>query len=429
MTEPIRFGIKTLLRASALLLLGAFAQFLVSPSVAVGQSERAASVDAPSHGRFAAALSNELPPAQYGTYQYVGHPSESQLNRGFQFTDPPSAAGTRADGTTTQHSPATAAPGELPTETAASPAWGHADLQQVQYPLMDETADDLNKLDGRTATTPGRPRFTAPIVTSPVPSPTAPSDSLGLQAQFLGDATHVIGSGNSLGITTLTARAVLETPRLPGVSLRPLFGWHFLNGPRRTDLPGQLYDASVEARMYWPFGERLIGEFAIAPGVYSDFNNTSGDALRIVGRAVGYYRWSPDVRLAAGATYLDRQDVRALPIAGVIWTPTPDDQFTLLFPQPRIAHRYRKDADHERWVYLSGEFGGGSWAIQRASGRDDVVSYRDWRLITGIEFKYANKTSWRIEGGYVFSRELEYVSNIGNYQPGDTSMIRAAFVY
>ncbi len=428
MTGTICFGVKTIRSVLASLALCTLVEVVLGPTLAVGQSGQAVSAGGFSDDGFSAALSDELPPAQYGTYQYIGPPSKSRLDRGFQYIDPASA-GTQADGAATRGAPAATTPREHPFGTSAPTAWGHADLQQVQYPLMDETPDDLNELDRRTAASPRDPRFMAPIVTSPVQTPAAPSDGLGLQTQFLGDVTHVIGSGNSLGITTLTARAVLETPRLPGVSLRPIFGWHFLNGPRRTDLPGQLYDASIEARMYWPFSERIIGEFALSPGVYSDFNNTSGDALRIVGRAVGYYRWSPDLRLAAGATYLDREDVRALPIAGVIWTPTPDDQLTLLFPQPRIAHRYRKDADHERWVYLSGEFGGGSWAIQRASGRDDIVSYRDWRLITGIEFKYTDKTSWRIEGGYVFSRELEYTSNIGNYQLGDTSMIRAAFVY
>src|SRR5690606_32614937 len=163
--------------------------------------------------------------------------------------------------------------------------------------------------------------------------------------------------------------------------------WHFVHGPRRTDLPGQLYDASLEARMYWPFHDQLIGEFALAPSIFTDGDNTSGYALRIVWRGVGYYIWSPDVQLAAGSTFLDRKDILVLPIAGVIWTPTPDHRLDLLFPQPRIAHRYRHDAHHERWVYLSGELGGGSWAIERRTGRDDIVSYRDLRLITGIEWK------------------------------------------
>ena len=73
---------------------------------------------------------------------------------------------------------------------------------------------------------------------------------------------------------------------------------------------------------------------------------------------------------------------------------------------------------------MSGELGGGSWAIERSTGADDVASYRDLRLITGIEVKFNDKSSWRVEGGYVFGRELEYVSKIGNYKPRDTAYPR-----
>jgi hypothetical protein len=356
---------------------------------------------------FSSALSGELPPGRYGGYQFRGAFPPSRLDRGLQYADPPAEDPSHAGGLT----------------DPAAIDWEQTPTQQVQYPLSEPDYDQIEEQADQP------PHGAPPILTTPGHAPAAEAEGWKLKAHVPSDLTHVFGSGNTLGMTTVTTGVILESARLPGASLRPRFGWHFPHGPTRTDLPGQLYDASVEARMYWPFRDHLIGEFAIAPSIFSDFENTSSDALRIVGRGVGYYVWSDNLKFAAGVTYLDRKDIQLLPIAGVIWTPTPDHRFDLVFPQPRIARRFRRDAEHERWVYLSGELGGGSWAIQRSTGVDDVVSYRDLRLITGIEWKFAGDSSCRIEGGYVFGRELEYVSNIGNYEPRSTSMLRAAFVY
>lgn len=377
-----------------------------------GQTRLMAGAEAVPPSELSSALSGQLPPGRYGGYQYQGAFPSSRLDRGLQYAGPTADDSAQA--------------GVVTDPTAID--WEHTPTQQVQYPLSEP---DYEEIEDQAGPSPGRvpPHWAPPILATPSHSPAAEADGWGLKAQVPSDLTHVFGSGNTLGITTVTTGVILESSRRPGASLRPRFGWHFPHGPTRTDLPGQLYDASVEARMYWPFRDNLIGEFALAPSIFSDFENTSSDALRIVGRGVGYYVWSPNLKFAAGVTYLDRKDIQLLPIAGIIWTPTPDHRLDLVFPQPRIARRFRKDDQHERWVYLSGELGGGSWAIQRSTGVDDVVSYRDLRLITGIEWKFAGETSFRFEGGYVFGRELEYVSNVGNYQPRSTTMLRATFAF
>lgn len=356
---------------------------------------------------------DDRPPPQYGAYQYLEPFPHTPIRGGFQF----------ADESATQHDAQESEFADI------EQLFGHTirpdvkTVQQAQYPL-DENSPVI--IDGGVTEPRGTSHWVAPVLATP-DSFSEPSELDWIRIAGANvDATHVVGTGNFLGITTLQAGVVLESPRFKAFSVRPRFGWHTLHGPRRTDLPSQLYDVSVEMRMYWPFGDRWLGEFAIAPGLYTDFQNTGGDAVRIVGRAVGYYRWSPELQLAVGAAYLDRQDVAAVPVAGLVWTPTPDDRIEILVPRPRLAHRFRREDNHERWVYVAGEFGGGSWAIKRTTGSDDIATYRDFRMITGIEFKFDDGSSWRLEGGYVFGRELEYDSNRGNYQPRDTAMIRAA---
>ena len=296
--------------------------------------------------------------------------------------------------------------------------WGHADVLQIQYPLDEPPATSA----------PDDPEWTSPQQNSPVhcDEQCDPWVSLG---EIRGDATTVFGSGDDLGWTTFTLRGVFESPRLPGFSIRPIFGWHLIDEPDSTDLPDQVYDLSVEMRMYWPFGDRWLGEFAIAPGMFSDFDNTSGDAVRIVSRGIGYYKWSDSLRLAIGVAYLDRKDISWLPLGGVIWTPNPEWRYEITIPRPRIAHRIWCDGQDERWIYLAGEFGGGSWAVQRAGGADDVATYRDYRLLLGVESNYESGRAWRVEAGYAFGRELEYESTVGDLEPDAVGLLRAGLTY
>ncbi|MCA9024977.1 MAG: hypothetical protein KDA86_07170 [Planctomycetaceae bacterium] len=370
----------------------------------------------PHSGPETALTAEQLPPSQFGAYQYLTPDSYSGREQGLQFIDPPTS-GTIPDYFQLFGHASLVEPSENLEQS---------DILQTQYPL-DNRSPATNE-DEFVHTSP-EPRWVPPLVATqePIAEPQQ-CDWITISSTSL-DATYVAGSGNSLGFTTVTGRVVFESPRFKAFSVRPQVGWHNLNGPRSTDLPSQLYDVTIEMRMYWPFGDRWLGEFAIAPGLFTDFQNTTGDAIRIVGRAVGYYRWSPDLQLAIGAAYLDRQDVAALPVAGLVWTPTQDDRVELLIPRPRFAHRFRNDPSQERWIYVAGEFGGGSWGIERTNGTNDIATYRDFRLITGIEFKFTDRSDWRVEGGYVFGREVEYLSNVGNYQPRNTTMIRAALTF
>jgi len=109
--------------------------------------------------------------------------------------------------------------------------------------------------------------------------------------------------------------------------------------------------------------------------------------------------------------------------------PREDVRLEVIFPRPKLAYRLMRDESQSRWVYLAGEFGGGSWAIERTTGSKDVATYSDWRLILGLENKFANKTSWLFEAGYVFNRQLDYNSGAGDFDPGDTAMIRAGLTF
>lgn len=218
------------------------------------------------------------------------------------------------------------------------------------------------------------------------------------------------------------------------------FGARWLNGPNSPDLPPYLFNILINVGTVTQVSDRFAFDAVISPGWYSDFSNKGVEAFRLPWHFVTYTKTSDEWQWVLGITDLSRRDIRLLPVAGFIYEPRSGNvRMDLVFPKPKIAWRaYEsqsyKNGDwsikrHEGWLYLAGELGGGSWAISRADRSYDVVTYRDYRLFAGLESKRAKGNASRIEIGWIFGRAVEYMSNLGNYNPSDSLMIRYSSDY
>jgi hypothetical protein len=147
--------------------------------------------------------------------------------------------------------------------------------------------------------------------------------------------------------------------------------------------------------------------------------------FRYPAHAVGYLTVNPAVDLVFGVDYLDRADIKLLPVAGLIWVPTPEMRFELVFPRPRavfqLTDRYR--------LYFAGELGGGTWAIERESMAIDLATYRDLRACVGLEHIHKDGQRSAFEVGYLFDRRLEYTSGIGDMPLNDSVIFRLVTIY
>lgn len=245
----------------------------------------------------------------------------------------------------------------------------------------------------------------------------------------IGTATWIAPRSDGVGITSLDVRGSIEFPNFQALWFVPRVAAHWLDGPTATDMPPRLYDVSFESVGALPIGKRWIVQAAIAPSFFTDGTNTTGKAFRLPGRVLAFWKYSESLTIVGGILYLDRDDVKAIPSAGVLWNPNEDWKFELAAPRPRIAWRFSHDDDSARWGYLVGEFGGGTWAIQRASGLNDVATLSDYRLMAGYERKWTSGRSWLIEAGYVFSRTLEYTSKLGDADLPSTCLVRLGLTF
>ncbi|MCH7688171.1 MAG: hypothetical protein IH899_16065, partial [Planctomycetes bacterium] len=157
-------------------------------------------------------------------------------------------------------------------------------------------------------------------------------------------------------------------------------------------------------------------------------------AFRLIGQGLAFFAFSYQTQVVAGLTYLDRFDINFLPVFGLIHSPREEIKLNIVFPAPKLAYRLRQQSDYELWTYLAGEFGGGSWAVQRAvvvpaAIRKDRIAYTDWRLMLGLERKTTDGRTMFLEAGYVFNRKLKYNSGLGDFDPDDAAMLRAGLAY
>ncbi len=243
------------------------------------------------------------------------------------------------------------------------------------------------------------------------------------------------GGADGLGLSELELKTVLGLPipsRRSPMLLTPTFSVDYLDEPLGADLPPRVYEASVQFRWWKRFTPRFGIDFALTPGVYSDFEQSTDEAFRTPGHVVSRFEWTPNVHFVLGVAYLDRPDLDWLPIGGIVWTPHEDLKLDLVFPRPRIARRlyclgaFGEEVQH--WAYVAGEFGTKVWAIRRA-GANDLLTYRDCRLLLGLERKALGGLDLKLEVGYVFSREIQFTSAAPDIDPADTVMLRLGVSY
>lgn len=260
--------------------------------------------------------------------------------------------------------------------------------------------------------------------------PPPASRSVGPYQQSLFTTTYV--GGSELGLTTFDMRSVFAFP-LPNedspLILTPGYGWTLVDGPNYTDLPSQLHEAYLDVRYVKRFTPAFLIDLGVTPGLYSDFEGSHRDAFRLGARGVVAMTYSPTVQIVAGVAYLDRDDVEFLPLGGIVWTPSDDVRLELVSPRPRFMRRLWKEGYREAWWYVAGELGGGSWAIARRCGCSDVVNYYDARAVLGFELKNEQGLGALLEAGYVFNRNLEYLSGGPSFEPDDTFVIRAGLTF
>lgn len=258
-------------------------------------------------------------------------------------------------------------------------------------------------------------------------------ENVGFRYTWLPKLTN---DNTALQIQDFDVSATAQFPNFLGCNapllVTPAFVLHLWDGPQNLvqNLPGNAYSAYLDFAWNPEFTPRLYAELGFRAGVYSDFKTFNSNSVRLQGLGVGAVRLTPTTTLKAGVVYLDRLDIKLLPVLGVTWQPDARSKFDLVFPYPRISKYWTTFGDKEVWWYVGGEYGGGSWTIQRDTGMgfvDDQVDINDYRVFFGLEATHPNRLRAYVELGFVWERQLVYRSAIPTLNVDNTLMLRTGF--
>jgi len=241
------------------------------------------------------------------------------------------------------------------------------------------------------------------------------------------------GHLDDVGITEVELYLATALPlpsREQPLVITPGFDMRSFEGPISPDLPETVYDAYLQFMWLPRWNEQWSAYISVSPGIYSDFEQFNEKAIRVVGKGIARYEMIPGtLELLLGAMYLDRGDFNVLPAGGVIWMPYDGVRYELLFPRPKLAWRFAEDAGYsEDWFYVSGEFGGDVWLVER-SATVERMTMRDLRAIVGLERRKDGGAGCRLEVGYVFARSFEFDISATEYEPDDTALVRFGMSY
>ena len=257
------------------------------------------------------------------------------------------------------------------------------------------------------------------------------------QADFTATWLARGNASRDFGETELELKGYFVLP-LPNkrhpMMLMPGFAVHYLDGPEDIDLPARLYDTYLQFRWVHKLSKRWAAEVSVTPGVFSDFEQGTDEAIRITGHFGAMWDWRSDLQLILGVAYLDRDDLRILPAAGLVWKPDEELEVALTVPRPSVSRRVYWFGEFEEqtqdWFYVAGELGGGTWAaLDQDTDRSYQLTYRDLRLILGLQRRVLFAPDWRAEVAYCFARKLETDIDLPVTHPSDTVMVRGGVVY
>jgi hypothetical protein len=242
-----------------------------------------------------------------------------------------------------------------------------------------------------------------------------------------GSASREFGI-NDVDLSATFAIPFLHNPKTP-LLITPGFAVHYWSGPSGllVNLPPRVYDAYLGAAWNPQLSPVFSGELGCRVGIYSDFQRVTSDSLRYQGYGLGALALSPSFTVKAGVVYLDRQNVKLLPAGGIVWTPSPDIRFEILFPNPKLAMRLPAYSSCEWWGYVRGEYGGGSWTI-KDNGTSSPMDYNDMRAAVGVEFATVRRLHGLFETGVAFEREL-YGNRNAQFDLNSTVFVRAGLAY
>jgi hypothetical protein len=208
------------------------------------------------------------------------------------------------------------------------------------------------------------------------------------------------------------------------------FNGHWWTGPSGITFPPDgtqlVSDFQLSSYMAGPWNWQL----GVTPQINSDFERSlDSNAFMIDGRAVVFFRASPQWLFAAGAAFWNRATDHVIPYAGIIWSPNDRWEFRLLYPRARISYYTGNFWGFETWGYVSLDYNIEAYQMNFTAPHTSVRGeLSDYRFLKGFNFE---RGRWNFfwEAGAVFDRHVRFRGPVDDFRIHEGLIIRTGLTY
>jgi len=186
-------------------------------------------------------------------------------------------------------------------------------------------------------------------------------------------------------------------------------------------LPGKAFHFGVDFELETPSAGPISMSLGITPSINTDFAGSLGqDAFQLDGRGMFIFKANQYWDIVLGAAYWDRVDDRVIPYAGLVYR---DDfwEWRLMYPESMVSVFMGNGPGGSTWLYARAEYHVEAYEVQTTGGIDQA-ELEDYRAVLGIRTDNGS-SSWFLEGGWVFERNVIYDSPLNTGFSPDSGFI------
>lgn len=191
-------------------------------------------------------------------------------------------------------------------------------------------------------------------------------------------------------------------------------GWDYAHFDAPAGVPVPETGHGVFARLSnrWAFADQWSLRTDIRPGIYSDFEDLSGDDFNVPFTVIVAYEYSPTLTFVAGLNVNYQGDVPVIGGPGVIWKFAEGWTLNAVLPKPQVSY-----SPNDQWtLFAGGELKGMTLRVAEDFGTrygeprldNDRLTYREIRVGAGARYRFHRLFTLTVEGGYAIDRRFQF---------------------
>jgi len=182
--------------------------------------------------------------------------------------------------------------------------------------------------------------------------------------------------------------------------------------PSGVPLPDTLQSAAAVIGFDWFFHDRWRARLEVFPGVYSDFQDISGDDFNAPFYFEVSYALGPNLLVGGQLNVNVRREAPVLGAVGVRWKFAEDWLLSLWFPRPRIEYFPAEGVT----LFAAANIVAGAFVVADDLGRDhsrpdldgQAVDFRQVQIGGGLRYTIREKLAIELSGGWTLDQRYDY---------------------